>query len=249
MATDETTSRAVEQTSDRPTTAAEERAARHDGTTDTDTLVSDIEKTREELAETIDAIADKVNPKNVVDRGKQQAREAAKEGVQDAKEVAAAAAEAVKEKASTAAETVKEKASTAADAVKEKVSGGSDDVPARSPLTPVTSVEVGSATPVAAAPATPAPGAPAAGPSPLPADTVSVDAGALPPAEPARTSGALADADDRTTPPVAPAGGAPATWTAANPSAYEPSKVPLFAGAGAAAGATLLLLLLRRWLR
>jgi hypothetical protein len=46
-------------------------------------LAQDIAQTREELSVTIDAIVDRVSPKKVVERGKQQARE----GVQDATEI------------------------------------------------------------------------------------------------------------------------------------------------------------------
>ena len=103
MATDETTSKAVEVSSpERPPTAAQQRASEHEGTTDTAQLASDIEKTREELAVTIDAIVDKVSPKKVAERTKQQASEAARQGVHDATVI-------VKEKAATATQVVKEK--------------------------------------------------------------------------------------------------------------------------------------------
>ena len=62
---DEATSKAIEGSSSpqRSPTPAEQRANSHAGTTDTDQLVSDIERTREELAVTIDAIVDRVSPK------------------------------------------------------------------------------------------------------------------------------------------------------------------------------------------
>jgi len=41
------------------------------------TLVADIDRTRAELARTIDAIADRVNPKKNVDRALEQARQRA----------------------------------------------------------------------------------------------------------------------------------------------------------------------------
>ena len=237
MATDDTTSKTVQQGTERPPTPAEQRAARHDGTTDPDTLASDIEKTREELAETLDAIVDRVHPKKVVQRGKEQA----KEGVQDAKvvamETAATAAAVVKEKASTATEAVRQKAA----AVKEKRSGGSDAT--RSPLSPATSVAVGSAGSAGSAGSTSV-GTASPGPSPLPSNTISVDVGDVPPGEPASTAGALADAADARSTAVEPVGSDLPAWSPAP--AYEPSRVPVLAGAGAAALVALLLLLLRR---
>ena len=243
---DETTSRAIEPSSSpRPVTAAERRASSHAGTTDTDQLVSDIEKTREELAVTIDAIVDRVSPKKVVERGKQQARE----GLNDASVI-------VREHASTAAEVVKEKALIAGEAakkaaaqVKERVSGSSDSSTVRSPLTPATSVAIGSASPVAAAasPADSQAGSPSepSGPSPLPAGTVSVDAGALPPLEPVDDTGSLADAADRTGPLLEPAGAdLPAGRTAAH--AAPASVPPVYLGAGLAAVVALLALVSRR---
>lgn len=242
MATDETTSAKVQTAQDRPQTAAEQRAASHDGTTDTDQLVSDIEKTRGELAETLDAIVDKVDPKKVADRTKAQAREAAKDGVEDAKAAATTAAAAVKG-------AVKEKVAE----VKEKVSGSSDSEPVRSPLAPATSVSVDAATPVTGAPTTGAAAAgtaATAGTSPLPSNAQSVDAGGLPPAEPADTPGSLADRSDATAPTVEPAGADLPAWSPARPAAYEPSQTPAMVGAGAAAaaavGAALVLLVLRR---
>ena len=44
---------------------------------DQDTLVADIDRTRAELARTIDAISDRVNPKKNVDRAMEQVRERA----------------------------------------------------------------------------------------------------------------------------------------------------------------------------
>ena len=101
MATDETTSKAIDvsQSAQRPPTAAERRASEHAGTTDTEVLAQDIAQTREELSVTIDAIVDRVSPKKVVERSKQQARD----GVQDATEI-------VKGHATTAAGVVREKA-------------------------------------------------------------------------------------------------------------------------------------------
>ncbi len=265
MATDETTSRAVEVSSpERPPTAAQQRATSHEGTTDTEVLAQDIERTREELAETIDAIVDKVSPKKVVERTKQQASVAAKQGLHDAsvvaKETASTAAAVLKEKTGTATEAVKGAAAT----VKEKVSGGSDSTPDSSPLHGATSVAIGSATPVAATPAgttsttgtagTTGDDIPAGlptGPSPLPSSTVSIDAGAVPPAEPG--AGSLADRAEPagTGATVTGTTGTGTAGTARTPltrpaGAPSPSPVPVAAGAGVAALVALLLLLLRR---
>ena len=223
VATDETTSKAIDvsQSAQRPATAAQQRAAEHAGTTDTEVLARDIAKTREELSVTIDAIVDRVSPKKVVERGKQQARE----GVQDATVIvkghATTAAGVVREKALVASEVVKEKVAE----LKDKASGTADSTQLRSPLTPATSVNRDSATPVAS----PGAGPVAAGASPLPAGTVSIDAGALPPPEVAPTTGAELPSHR----PVGTVGGS--------------SPVPpVYAGAGAAALLAVVLLLLRR---
>ncbi|MCY7366227.1 MAG: DUF3618 domain-containing protein [Frankiaceae bacterium] len=113
------------------------------GSPDPEQLAQDIERTREDLAETLDAIADKVSPKRVVDRTKTQAKADAQQAVATVKEASAHAAEVVKVKAAAAAESVKSGVAQA----KERVSG--DDA-VRSPLAPATSVEVGAAAPVSA---------------------------------------------------------------------------------------------------
>lgn len=109
---------------------------------DTDELVEDIERTREELAETLDAIADKVSPKRVVGRTKKAAKDGANDAVESVKETAGEATKAVKGGVA---------------AVKEKVTGDAD--PARSPLGTATSVEIDSAAllPGAEVPFEPAP--------------------------------------------------------------------------------------------
>ncbi len=204
----------------RPRTAAEKRATSHEGTMDTEVLASDIEKTREELAETLDAIVDKVSPKKVAKRTTRKAGAAAREGVHDA-------AEAVKETVAS---------------VKEKVSGTGDAAP-RSPLQPAASVEVGSASSLDA---TPDPAATTALPlgSPLPAGTLSVDAGAVLPVD---TTGSLADAAEAAAPSVEPAGAdLPPYRPVAAPMAPAPSKLPVVAGAAAALVVVLLVLRRRR---
>jgi hypothetical protein len=77
---------------------------------DTDALAKDIEKTREELAETLDAIADKVSPKRVAKRTTKKVGDAVKETASDA-------ASAVKGTASDAAQAVKDSAGAAKDKV------------------------------------------------------------------------------------------------------------------------------------
>jgi len=111
---------------------------------DPEQLAQDIERTREDLAETFDAIADKVSPKRVVDRTKTQAKADAQQAVATVKEASAHAAEVVKVKAAAAADSVRSGVAQA----KERVSG--DDA-VRSPLTPATSVEVDAAAPVSSA--------------------------------------------------------------------------------------------------
>lgn len=154
-------------------------------------LAREIQQTREELAESLDAIVDRVSPKKVVDRTKQ----AAKDGAADA-------VEAVKATASTAADTVKGGVA----AVKDKVSGGAD--PGQDAAVPPTSPGDGS-------------------PSPLPDATVSLPAGEVP-FEPAPTPRALADAPSTVT---APAEVRTSYVSTRQPPA--PSRVPVFAGAGA----------------
>lgn len=106
--------------------AAPAQPAKDGAPPDPDALVEEIEKTREELAETLDAIADKVSPKRVAGRTKK----AAKAGAEDAKE-------AVKQTAAEVAETVKGKVAE----VTGKVSGddeGNTLAPAAVELDPAT---------------------------------------------------------------------------------------------------------------
>lgn len=139
--------------SQRPRTAAEEQAEQTaakggSDSPDPDELAADIGRTREELAETIDAIADKVSPKKVAQRTSDHLKEEVREGAQSASQN-------IKETASSAADSVKEGASSAADSVRAGVAAVKDKVAERrgddedaSPLSPATSVELGSAVPV-----------------------------------------------------------------------------------------------------
>ena len=196
---------------------ATSKSAKSDGgTPDPDVLVEEIEQTREELAETLDAIADKVSPKRVADRTKKAAKDGANDAVESVKATASDAADKAKETASQAAD----KASQAADTVKDKVAevkekvSGDGDTP-RSPLAPATSVELDAATPVP---------------------------GAEVPLEPAPTPGALADASFVAVEPVGTE--APIYTTTLPP--QEPSRMPLVAGAGAALALVLLVRTRRR---
>ena len=228
MATDETTSTAIDvsQSAQRPPTAAELRASEHAGTTDTDVLVRDIAQTREELSVTIDAIVDRVSPKKVVERSKQQAREGVHEATETVTRHATTAVGILKARALVASEVVQAKVAE----LRDKASGTSDSTASRSPLTPATSVHLSSATPVASPDAGPVS---SAGSSPLPSGTVSIDAGALPPPEPGATTGSAAGPDLPSHRPVGTAPGAT-------------SVPPVYAGAGAAALLAAVLLLLRR---
>src|SRR5687768_8043276 len=76
------------------------KSAGNDKTADPEVLAGEIEKTREELAETLDAIADKVSPKKAAARTKKKVGDAVKGGASDA-------VDAVKGTAAGAADTVK----------------------------------------------------------------------------------------------------------------------------------------------
>ena len=210
----------------RSTSSRAKASSSADQSTDPTVLAGEIEKTREELAETLDAIADKVSPKKVADRTKKKVTGAVKDGANDAVTAVKQTAEAAQAKAAEVAGTAKEKATEAtatakemASDAKDRVSGTGGSDPDRSPLTPATSVEIDSA-------------------SPLAADTTSLP-GAEVPYEPAPTPGALADAAVVSTEPP----GAE-SWTPSPRTTPAPSNAPMLAGAGAAL--LVLLLVLRR---
>jgi hypothetical protein len=92
-------------------------------TPDPEALAGDIERTREELAETLDAIAEKVSPKKVASRTRKKVGDAVKEGAHEA-------TDAVKGTAADAADAVKHGVAAA----KAKVAAEDDSV--RSPLEP-----------------------------------------------------------------------------------------------------------------
>jgi hypothetical protein len=81
----------------RARTAAEQRHEAAAASNDPEVLAADIEKTREELAETLDAIADKVSPKRVAGRTKQKVGDAVKEGAGSAAATVKSGAASLKE--------------------------------------------------------------------------------------------------------------------------------------------------------
>jgi hypothetical protein len=132
-------------------TAAEERQ-QGVPSNDPEVLTAEIERTREELAETLDAIADKVSPKRVAGRTKKKVSDAVKDGAEGAAQTV---------KAGTAA--VKEAAVGAKEAVEEKLAGTPDVGPGPVPASPVTAPLGGTAPtyPPATPPLRPVPAVPA----------------------------------------------------------------------------------------
>ncbi|MCW2615690.1 MAG: hypothetical protein JWN08_2684 [Frankiales bacterium] len=123
----------------RPRTAGEQRStstevpsavAPSTAGKDPEALAADIERTREELAETLDAIADKVSPKRVAKRTKAQVGERVKETAAKAEDAVKTGAHAAAETVKEAAGSVKESAIAATAAAKEKV-GGTEDASSR----------------------------------------------------------------------------------------------------------------------
>ena len=196
-------------------------------------LAADIERTREELAGTIAAIADRVSPKQVAARTRQRVEESARE-----------TATKVEDRLRTGTAAAVEAVKGVADEVKERVSGR----PA--PERPARTGALGSSTRVRpAAHLTDEPHVAvssgservASAPNPLSQETVTI---------PVSSAGALADA---TPPPVAAAPGAElpsaSPLTASSVLSYRPapeSMMPIYAGAAAALAALLLLLRRRR---
>jgi hypothetical protein len=97
------------ESSDDARSAAEQRRAGVSTSEDPEVLAEEIERTREDLSETLDAIADKVSPKRVADRTKERVGEALKEGSDSAKETLRTGATAVKGAAVNARAAVEEK--------------------------------------------------------------------------------------------------------------------------------------------
>lgn len=94
----------------RAKTAAEQRQDNAVTSDDPEVLAAEIERTREELAETLDAIADKVSPKRVTARTKKKVGDAVKDGAETATATVKAGATQLKEAVVEKTETVKEKA-------------------------------------------------------------------------------------------------------------------------------------------
>lgn len=101
----------------RARTAAEQREELAARSKDPEVLAAEIERTREELAETLDAIADKVSPKRVAGRTKKKVGDAVKEGTDTA-------AASVK----TGAAHLKDAAHDVKQSVQHKVDAAKDDV-------------------------------------------------------------------------------------------------------------------------
>jgi len=98
-------------------TAAQQREA--DASKDPEVLARQIEETREDLAETLDAIADRVSPKRVASRTKESVAETVKEKVAQAKEV-------VNDKTAQAKQVVNDKTAQAKQAVEDRRSSSVD---------------------------------------------------------------------------------------------------------------------------
>jgi hypothetical protein len=114
---------AAEQPARRAQTAAEQRAQRASGSDDPEVLAGEIERTREELAETLDAIADRVSPKRVKERTKQKVTGTVKDKTGAAKEQLHAGAASAKEKAEHAKEQAQEQVEHAKEQAQEHAPG------------------------------------------------------------------------------------------------------------------------------
>lgn len=208
--------------------------AAQSASSDPEVLAAEIEKTREDLAETLDAIADKVSPKRVTQRAKKKVADAARTGAADAsdavKDKAAGAGDSVKE----AVGSVKEKAVGAVASLKDSGkgdagpgpgpgSGDDDDDGSVSALSGPSGAPGPAMHPVAVASAT----------EPVPAKP-----------------GSLVNAADSGQGPLEPAGptssAPPTTPYRPVPLDPPPSRLPMMAGAAAAVAVVLLLLRRRR---
>jgi ElaB/YqjD/DUF883 family membrane-anchored ribosome-binding protein len=77
---------------------------------DQDTLVADIDRTRSELARTIDAISDRVSPKKNVDRAMEQFRRRADETMEQVRRRADQTVEQIRRRADQTMEQVRQQA-------------------------------------------------------------------------------------------------------------------------------------------
>ena len=114
-------SEAVDPGRRRGKTAAEQRQERVTVSNDPEELAAEIERTREELAETFDAIADKVSPKRVAGRTKKKAGDAVKAGAEQAAANVKAGAAQLKDAALEKKETLQDTRT----ALQDKVGAGS----------------------------------------------------------------------------------------------------------------------------
>lgn len=101
-------------------------SAQAKGSQDPEVLAKEIERTREDLAETFDAIADKVSPKRVAQRTTESVKATVKEKAGQAREVLGEKAGQAKEAAGHAKDAVAEKAASARTAVQERTSSAGE---------------------------------------------------------------------------------------------------------------------------
>ncbi len=100
-------------------------------------LAAEIEKTREDLAETLDAIAEKVSPKRVAGRTKKKVANA----VTSAKETVVEQAGAAKDKVTSAGSGGSARPETAPEPASERLTTAIDPTAPVTPLPPVTAVQ------------------------------------------------------------------------------------------------------------
>jgi len=214
----------------RPRTAAEQRAK---PSADPEVLASEIERTRAELAETLDAIADKVSPKRVVKRTTKKVGDAAKEGATEA-------ADAAKTGATDTAAVVKASVSDAVGAAKLKTAETSEAVKG---ATAEASEAVKGATAEASEAVKEAAVSVKAKVAPAPDHAWVESVPASTTAAPAIAVSAGSDAG----PPIAqPPGTKLPRHEAPALDPVQPSRVPMLVGAGAAVAVVLLVLRRRR---
>ena len=233
-------------------TAAQQREA--DAAKDPEVLAKQIEETREDLAVTLDAIADKVSPKRVASRTKESVTETVKDKVAQAKVV-------VNEKTAQAKQVASEKTAQAKQAVEDRRSSSVDPDASSVRVDPAATTT----TTTASAPGVDTPLPPVSGVEvpPLPTGRTATTSGttsARGSLTPASSTGAtLPPVSGVEVPPLRPAPGGTSTsrtggaLTPASSSASSSGSSPLagaaaqaLAGAGAAVVGLLLLLRRRR---
>ncbi|MCU1693080.1 MAG: hypothetical protein JWM64_2171 [Frankiales bacterium] len=120
------------------TNGSEPVSAKGSGSNDPAVLAAEIEKTREDLAETLDAIAEKVSPKRVAGRTKKKVADA----VTSAKETVVEQAGAARDKVAESAGAAKDKLSEATSSGTPVTTGGSTRID-----TPTAPVDVSASVP------------------------------------------------------------------------------------------------------